>query len=63
MNEKLLLWNNLSNRNNIYEKNKKNKKGDYIYPCIFKEYSNSETRKILFDIDVRLFYNSTGICI
>ena len=42
MNEKLLLWNNLNNRNNIYEKNKKDKKGDYKYPCIFKEYSNSK---------------------
>ena len=36
MNEKLLLWNNLIKRNNIYEKNNKDKKGDYIYPCIFK---------------------------
>ena len=52
MNEKLLLWNNLIKRNNIYEKNNKDKKGDYIYPCIFQDYSNSDTIKILFEIDI-----------
>ena len=52
MNEKLLLWNNLIIRNNIYEKNNKDKKGDYIYPCIFQEYSNSETINIFFEIDI-----------
>ena len=52
MNEKLLLWNNLIKRNNIYEKNNKDKKGDYIYPCIFQDYSNSDTIKIIFEIDI-----------
>ena len=52
MNEKLLLWNNLIKRNNIYEKNNKDKKGDYIYPCIFQDFSNSEIIKIIFEIDI-----------
>ena len=37
-NEKLLLWNNLTLNNNIYVKNNKNEKGDFVYPCLFKEF-------------------------
>ena len=63
MNEKLLLWNNLIKRNNIYEKNNKDKKGDYIYPCIFQDYSNSDTIKILFEIDINPeFVKNKGVC-
>ena len=52
MNEKLLLWNNLIKRNNVYEKNNKDKKGDHTYPRIFQDHSNSETTKIIFEIDI-----------
>ena len=50
--EKMLLWNKLFLNNNIYVKNKKNEQGEYLYPCIFKEYINTETVKLVFEIDI-----------
>ena len=54
--EKLLLWNNMILNNNIYFKNKKDKKGEYLYPCIFKDFINNETIKINFELDINNEY-------
>ena len=53
--EKLLLWNKLKLNNDIYLKNNKDIKGEFIYPCIFKQYVNNNTIKINFEIDISPF--------
>ena len=53
--KKLLLWNNLILNNNIYVKNYKNWKGDFVYPCLFKELVGKDTIKIFFEFDIRNF--------
>ena len=50
--EKLLLWNKLILKNEIYIKNTQEKKGEFLYPCIFQNYINTETIKISFEIDI-----------
>ena len=51
MNDKILLLNNL--KEIIFTtKIIKDKKGDYIYTCIFQVYSNSDTLKIFYEIDI-----------
>ena len=49
--EKLLLWNNLILNNNIYIKNNKIGKGEYLYPCLFKDFVGNDTIKIVFEYD------------
>ena len=50
--EKMLLWNNLFLNNDIYFKNKKEEIGEYYYPCLFREYINTETIKLAFEINI-----------
>ena len=38
--------------NNINFKNKKDKKGEYLYQCIFKDFINNETIKINFELAI-----------
>ena len=54
-NEKLLLWEHLIISNNIYIKNSKIKKGEFCYPCIFKEFLNNETIKVSFEANFSQF--------
>ena len=56
-NEKLLMWDKTTIRNNIHFKNMKDKKGNYIYPCKFKEYVNNENIKAIFEININNVYN------
>ena len=50
--EKMLLWDNLFLKNDIYFKNKKEENGEYYYPCLFRDYINTETVKLAFEIDI-----------
>ena len=50
--EKLLMWDKVTLKNNIYFKNIKEKKGNYIYPCKFKEYINNENIKVSFEVNI-----------
>ena len=51
------MWDKTTIRNNIHFKNMKDKKGNYIYPCKFKEYVNNENIKAIFEIKINNFYN------
>ena len=48
---KLLLWNNLIIKNDIYYKNDKDKKGCYTYPCLLNNYLNNDI------INIELYVN------
>lgn len=51
-NEKLLLWNNLIIRNNIYIKNDKDKKGAFTYPSLFNKYKNNDIINIVIKANI-----------
>ena len=51
-NEKLLLWDNLEFNNEIYTRSDKVKRGEFLYPCIFKEIVNNDTIKIYFEENI-----------
>ena len=57
-NEKLLLWNNLESSNDIFRKSNKEKKGKFLYPCIFKDVVNSDIIKISFEENINCFEKS-----
>ena len=59
--EKLLMWDNFSFEANIYFKNKKEKDGSFSIPCIFLEYKNNETIKVIISDNFKEKLNNENI--
>ena len=51
--EKILLWNNIILKNNIYSKDKNKNYGSFQYPCVFVKYISSDVIEVNFEINIK----------